>query len=114
MRKQNYKEVLICSCRGENTIDSVSLIRTDNIVKYLCRFVLDKITELEEQGESDEFVTTPTHHFGDRVYDIGLYEEGFVLFLEEESEYYKKVDSFDNWTTQEYKEWLKFLNELYN
>ena len=113
---KNYKIVNVYSGYGEMSINRGIDEVVGNSLKEVCIELLEEkkdsfIEDGEEDGEVDlsyfeEFVNV--WGVKDKIGSVGDGEEGYDLIIEEGNEWYDKVDNYDNWSEEEWNEWVKF------
>ena len=113
---KNYKIVNVYSGYSEMSINRGIDEVVGNSLKEVCIELLEEkkdsfIEDGEEDGEVDlsyfeEFVNV--WGVKDKIGSVGDGEEGYDLIIEEGNEWYDKVDNYDNWSEEEWNEWVKF------
>ena len=113
---KNYKIVNVYSGYSEMSINRGIDEVVGNSLKEVCIELLEEkkdsfIEDGEKDGEVDlsyfeEFVNV--WGVKDKIGSVGDGEEGYDLIIEEGNEWYDKVDNYDNWSEEEWNEWVKF------
>lgn len=116
---KNYKIVNVYSGYSEMSINRGIDEVVGNSLKEVCIELLEEkkdsfIEDGEEDGEVDlsyfeEFVNV--WGVKDKLGSVGDGEEGYDLIIEEGNEWYDKVDNYDNWSEEEWNEWVKFNSD---
>lgn len=116
---KNYKIVNVYSGYSEMSINRGIDEVVGNSLKEVCIELLeekkDSFIEDKEEGEEvdlsyfEEFVNV--WGVKDKLGSIGDGEEGYDLIIEEGNEWYDKVDNYDNWSEDEWNEWVKFCSD---
>ena len=112
---KNYKIVSVYSGYGEMSINGVSNEKSESL-KEVCIDLLKKKKKLfEEEGDDsdmsyfEEFVNS--WGVKGKLGSVGDGEEGFDLIVEEGSDWYGKVNGYDDWSENEWNEWVNFCSE---
>ena len=107
---KNYKIVNVYSGYGEMCINGVSNEKGESL-QDVCIDLLKEKKKMFEEDMSyfEEFV----NDWGvkGKLGSVGDGEEGFDLIVEEGSDWYDKVDGYDDWSEEEWNEWIDFNNE---
>ena len=108
---KNYKIVGVYSGYGEMSIEGVSEVVKGKSLKDVC---IDLLKEKKERFEEDmsyfeEFV----NDWGvkGKIGCVGDGEEGYDLIFEEGSEWFNKIDNNDDWSEEDWNEWVEFNGE---
>ena len=107
---KNYKIVNVYSSYGEMSINGVSNEKGESL-KEVCIDLLKEKKESMKESKSyfEEFVNS--WGVKGKLGSVGDGEEGFDLIVEEGSDWYDKVDGYDDWSEDEWSEWMDFNNE---
>ena len=107
---KNYKIVGVYSGYGEMSIEGVSEVKGRSL-KDVCIDLLKEKKKIFEEDMSyfEEFV----NDWGvkGKLGMVGDGEEGFDLIIEEGNEWYEKIDKNDDWSEEEWNEWVSFCGE---
>jgi hypothetical protein len=107
---KNYKIVGVYSGYSEMSIEGVSEVKGKSL-KDVCIDLLKEKKKMFEEDMSyfEEFV----NDWGvkGKLGMVGDGEEGFDLIIEEGNEWYEKIDKNDDWSEEEWNEWVSFCGE---
>lgn len=110
---KNFKIVNVYSGYSEMSINSGIDEVMGNSLKEVCIELLEEKKDYSvEEGYLDyfeEFVNV--WGVKGKLGTIGDGEEGYDLIIEEGNEWYDKVDNYDNWSEEEWNEWVKFNSD---
>jgi len=103
---KKYKVVGVYSGYGEMSINGVDDVK-GNSLKDVCISLLEEKKKRFEEDMSyfEEFVNC--WGVEGKIGSVGDGEEGYDLVFEEGSEWFEKIDKSDDWSDEEWNEWMK-------
>jgi hypothetical protein len=110
MKKVKFVEVGIS--RGEVDINKVEELEVEEGVRVLDLCGDWFLSNYDDEEEKEWFRDSFFEGSGGGLEVLEVGEEGFVVCIDEGSEWFNKFNGFKNWSEEEYNEWVKFVLEV--
>ena len=112
---KNYKIVNVYSGYGEMSINGVDDVKGKSL-KEVCIKLLEEKKKRFEDDNGEEGEEVDLSYFEEfvngwgvegKIGSVGDGEEGYDLIFEEGGEWFDKLDGYDDWSDEEWNEWMK-------
>lgn len=110
-----FKVIEVYSGYNEMSISNGIKIKESNDIESLINVLFEELRDkICNDNGSDYWNEFSVRNVLNK--DVGYYgcdEEGFMLVIREDNNWYNKLDNYNDWSDEEYNEWRKFCGNIF-